>query len=201
MRIEDIAAIYESPGGGALPTIAEVNPIQPLNPSESTKSTGLVPSCVASPLAPRCIGENLEVPRAIEEFDHFLHSSIGRYVQLSSELGNPVIADQAARVLDAFRAQREILVVSTKIARPDAARFQELLQPMTACAAEVVEIKECYSSSNDDRAYYNHLSAVADGIGLLGWVGIEMRPYMHVGQYLGSAQYFGNKVLKEFRGK
>jgi adenylyl cyclase-associated protein len=59
------------------------------------------------------------------------------------------------------------------------------------------EIKE----SNRPDPMYSHLSAVADGIMVLGWVTIDRRPFIHVEESLGAAQFFGNRVLKEQKDK
>lgn len=136
------------------------------------------------------------VPKSIERFDDFVDASVGRYVELSRGLGG-LIALQAEHVLDSFREQRKILVAATKTTKLDTPKFQELLRPMNRCVADVVELKERSRGAKE----YNHLSCVADGIGLLGWIGLELRPYRHVDEYLTYAQYFGNKVLTEYKKK
>lgn len=135
--LEDIATFYESPESAALTNI------------ERTQTTKLRPEAAPSPnilknIITPLISEPVEkpLPSYTNAFDHFLHT-VGRYVQLSHELGGPV-ERQAARVLVAFQEQQKLLVLSTKV---------------------------------------------------------DMRPYMHVDQYLDCAQYFGNKVMKEFKGK
>jgi adenylyl cyclase-associated protein len=45
------------------------------------------------------------------------------------------------------------------------------------------------------------LSAVSAGITVLAWITIDTRPYKHVEESLGSAQFFGNRVLKEHKEK
>ena len=77
------------------------------------------------------------------------------------------------------------------------AGLQSLLQPINDAVMSVMEIKD----SNRGNELSNHLSAVADGIMVLGWVAVENRPSKHVDEFLGSAQFFGNKVLKEYKEK
>lgn len=47
---------------------------------------------------------------------------------------------------------------------------------------------------------FNHLITVADGIGALAWF-FEEKPAQYVEGMIESIQYYGNKVLKEYRGK
>lgn len=110
---------------------------------------------------------------------------------------NHVISIQAADVLKGFQEQRKLLLIASKAKKPDMSGLQSLLQPINDSAMSVMEIKD----SNRGDALSNHLSAVADGIMVLGWVAVENRPFKHVDEFLGSAQFFGNKVLKEYKEK
>lgn len=61
----------------------------------------------------------------------------------------------------------------------------------------VTELKE----SNRPDPMYTNLSAVADGIMMLAWITLDSRPHKHVEESLSSAQFFGNRVLKEQKDK
>lgn len=75
--------------------------------------------------------------------------------------------------------------------------YQDLLKPINESLIAVTNIKDASRSS----PMFDQLSAVADGIMVLAWVTVENRPYKHVEASLGSAQFFGNRVLKEFKDK
>lgn len=55
--------------------------------------------------------------------------------------------------------------------------------------------------SNRGGPLFNHLSAVSESIGVLAWVTVDPKPHKHVEESLGSAQYWGNRVLKEYKEK
>lgn len=139
-----------------------------------------------------------DLPSSIEDYDHFLKTTVQKYVDISSEIEGKV-KDQAIHVKDTFAAIRQFLLVATKSKKPDqtSPEFAELLKPLQKAAAEVVNIKE---ASRGDSTF-NHLSAVADSIGVISWVMIEHKPYAHVDESLGSAKYYGNRVQKEFKEK
>ncbi|PHH74083.1 hypothetical protein CDD80_3326 [Ophiocordyceps camponoti-rufipedis] len=132
------------------------------------------------------------LPEFIEEFDVLLESSINEYVRLSKELGG-VVAQQAVEVLKGFQEQRKFLLVSAKASKPDLTAYQQLLKPINEVLVSVTELKE----SNRPDPMLPQLSAVADGIMMLAWVTVDNRPYKHVDECLGSAQFFGNRVLKD----
>lgn len=75
--------------------------------------------------------------------------------------------------------------------------YQDLLKPINESLMAATNIKE----SNRGAPVFNHLSAVSEGIMVLAWVTVDNRPWKHVEESLGSAQFFGNRVLKEFKDK
>ena len=75
--------------------------------------------------------------------------------------------------------------------------FQELLKPISDSISRVSAVKD----ENRQSEFYNHLSTVAEGALVLAWVTVDNRPWKHVEESLGSAQFFGNRVLKEFKEK
>lgn len=54
--------------------------------------------------------------------------------------------------------------------------------------------------SNRASPLFNHLSAVAEGIVALGWF-FETKPAEFVSEMIGGIEYYGNKVLKEYKEK
>lgn len=183
--MEDIATSTELPKDAApAPNQTPVN--------ASAVSTPPPPAPAAAP--PKPAAEPL--PEFLEDFDSFLSTTVDTYVKLSHEVAD-VVGKQADSVAKGFKEQRKILLISTKAKKPPMSDFAVILQPVNEAAMAVIEIKE---SSRGDKSY-NHLSAVADGIMMLGWIGVENRPYKHVDEFLGSAQFFGNKVTKEYKDK
>ncbi|KAG5951994.1 hypothetical protein E4U53_001844 [Claviceps sorghi] len=137
-----------------------------------------------------------QVPEAIEEFDELISSSVDNYAKLSDELGG-VVAKQAAKVLQGFQEQRKFLLITTKASKPTAIAYQNILKPVNDALMAVTELKD----SNRQDPMFTHLSAVADGIMMLAWITLDSRPYKHVESSLSSAQFFGNRVLKEQKEK
>ena len=63
-----------------------------------------------------------------------------------------------------------------------------------------VSIADDYPQSNRASPLFTHLSAVSEGIVALGWI-VEKRPADFVSGVLGGAQYWGNRVLKDYKDK
>jgi adenylyl cyclase-associated protein len=73
--------------------------------------------------------------------------------------------------------------------------FAELLKPMQDGIVSANDIRD----SNRGNASFNQLSTVSESISFLAWVTLDTKPHKHVEESLGSGQYWGNRVLKEFK--
>jgi adenylyl cyclase-associated protein len=75
--------------------------------------------------------------------------------------------------------------------------YQDLLKPINEALMAVSNLKE----GNRGSPVFSQLSAVSEGIMVLAWVTVDTRPFKHVEESLGAAQFFGNRVLKENKDK
>jgi len=57
-----------------------------------------------------------------------------------------------------------------------------------------------FREANRSSPLFTHLSAIAEGIIAVGWI-VEKRPVDFINDTLGGAQYYGNKILKEYKDK
>ncbi|KAK3944800.1 adenylyl cyclase-associated protein [Diplogelasinospora grovesii] len=144
------------------------------------------------------------VPETVEEFDNFINTSVQKFVTLSNGLGDDLVKEQAKLVLKGFQEERRVLLVATKAKKPDLSGagpdqpvFQELLQPINEALMAVQSVRD----GNRGSKFIEHLNTVSDGIMVLAWVTVDHKPAKHIEDCLGSAQFFGNRVLKEYKGK
>ncbi|KAI2613820.1 adenylate cyclase associated N terminal-domain-containing protein [Hypoxylon fragiforme] len=197
-RLEDIASsTIELPQ--AVPALT-ATVATPSDPSSSASLTPQHAGSTPAPPAPKHVPQE-PLPESIEEFDVFINQSVDKYVKISNALGG-LIAEQASMVLQGFKQQRRFLLISTKAKKPDingsgGVIYQELLKPINEALMAVGNIKE----ANRGSEVFSQLSAVSEGIMVLAWVTVDNKPFKHVEESLGSAQFFGNRVLKEHKDK
>lgn len=98
-------------------------------------------------------------------------------------------------MLQAFEAERTYLLVSTKAKKPST-QPAELFTEIHRYTGIVDELREANRAS----PLFAHLSAISEGIVALGWIA-ESRPADFVTDTLGGAQFYGNRVLKEYKDK
>lgn len=187
-RLEDIAAATVEPpkANGQAPAPPPTAPLPPI-PAAAAPQTP-EPAKALAPL----------LPQSVEEFDNFVTGALKKFVNLSDEVGGPV-AEQASSVYRAFVGQRKLILISTKAKKPDMTdpAYTELLKPLQDSIAAVTDLRE----ANRGKPLFNHLSAVSESISVVAWVTIDSKPHKHVEESLGSAQYWGNRVLKEYKDK
>ncbi|KUJ17089.1 uncharacterized protein LY89DRAFT_669512 [Mollisia scopiformis] len=182
-RLEDMAASAIDISGAPAPA-----PTGPLPPPPVTAR--------AAPEQPKPVQEAL--PESVEDFDAFITGPVKKYVNLSDELGG-LVAEQASAVLRAFAEQRKFILITTKAKKPDmnGPAFMQLLKPFNQLISTVTELRE----GNRGSPVFNQLSAVSESISVLAWVTADSKPHKVVEESLGSAQYWGNRVLKEYKEK
>lgn len=157
-------------------------------------------------------------PPQIEDFDAFIKSDVQTFVDLGKQIGGLVgeqvlisrldidemenrwnttltCDEQAEAVLQAFQAERTFILVTTKAKKP-----KELAPETLTELHKAVDTINNLRESNRTSPYFNHLSAIAEGTILLGWF-LESKPAAFISDMVGSVQYYGNKVLKEYKDK
>lgn len=146
--------------------------------------------------SPQPISEPL--PPAIEDFDTIIAEEVQAYANMSEEIGG-LVAEQSAAVLRAFAAERRFLIVTTKAKKPDiqSSIYMEILKELQSTMGSVSDIRE----ANRGSPVFNHLTAVSEGIGLLGWITAEPKPADYILAMLSTAQYHGNRVINEYKEK
>lgn len=194
-RLEDIAqSAIELPQ--AVPALHQPSSAAPES-SASTAAPPPPPAAPAAPAAPTATAPPPEpVPESIEEFDSLISQSVDKYAKLSDAIGGHV-AEQAAKVVEAFREQRKLLLITTKAKKPDMSTFQDLLAPIGKLMTAIGNIKD----SNRGSPLFDNLSTVSESAMVLAWVTVDTKPAKHVEESLASAQFFGNKILRAYKDK
>lgn len=75
--------------------------------------------------------------------------------------------------------------------------YADLLKPLQEQMQAIGDVRE----SNRGSPLFDQLSAVSESISVFAWVTVEPKPFKHVEESLGSAQYYGNRVTKANKEK
>ncbi|RDW85453.1 hypothetical protein BP5796_03778 [Coleophoma crateriformis] len=136
------------------------------------------------------------VPGFISDFDELIDTDVKNFIERSKSLGG-LVAEQATIVSAAFAHQRHFLLISSNMKKPDVSTLEELLRPTQGDVQTIIDIREAGRGTS----VFNHISAVSVSISVLAWVTCEAKPHLQIKKTLESAQYWGNRVLSEFKNK
>ncbi|KAJ3075665.1 hypothetical protein HK102_005552, partial [Quaeritorhiza haematococci] len=154
----------------------------------------------SSPTAPSparpAAGAGGKTSPAVAAFDELLSTHFQPFVDASAGIGG-LVKDQATHLQAALQAQRKLIEIASASKKPDASALPDLLKPTQASIEQVVGLKD----KNRPSPLFNHLSTVAEGIPALGWVVVEKTPAPFVSDMKDSAQFYANRVIKEFKDK
>ncbi|KAK9893444.1 hypothetical protein P389DRAFT_156183 [Cystobasidium minutum MCA 4210] len=163
------------------------------------QSTATAPAAAAPSTAGAAAGgsgSDAQEDIKVKAFQELIDGPLKKYGELSSDIGG-LVAEQAKQVVNCFAAQLDFVQAATKCKQipPSDPSFMTLLGPTQQALMKVTEIKE----SNRASKQFNHLSEVAEGIPALAWVTLDSKPVEFVGQMKDAAQFYANRVVKEFK--
>ncbi|QIX01334.1 hypothetical protein AMS68_006851 [Peltaster fructicola] len=186
-RLEDIASSAE---GGTAHLVVPPSTI-PKASASAPELPGLPQN--GAPPAPKEAKQ--ELPASIEAMDELIDTDVKSFVEASSI--DPLVQEQARAVAQAFAAQRVFLVTSTKAKKPDMSSmaFGELIQDLQQAMGTVGDIRD----SNRGSKVKEHLAMVGEGVAALQWLVMEGKPADYIGDVIGGAQMYGNRVLKTYK--
>jgi len=142
-------------------------------------------------------GGSLEIGPSVNDFDALVSTHIKTLVELTGKIGNDQLKQQIDFVEKAVNEQRRLLVIASQSKKPDAATIAELLKPTADLVTKAIEVRDKARGN----ALWNQLSAISEGIPAFGWVAVSPTPGPYVHEYKGNAEFYTNKLLREFKGK
>lgn len=139
----------------------------------------------------------VQLPPTVSAMDELIDTEGNAFLEASKGI-DPLVEQQAAAVAKAFADQRRFLVTTTKAKKPDLTSpqtFNHLLKDLQQDMGAVGDIRD----SNRGSPMKEHLAMAGEGIGALQWLLMEGKPADFVGEVIGGAQMYGNRVLKAYK--
>ncbi|KAH9932144.1 cyclase-associated protein [Amylocystis lapponica] len=191
-RLEDLANLPQLPVGAssfqnASNSSASAEPT-PVPPPAGPPSATVVP-----PPAPA------EDPRSVKAYNELvIEGKLKPFVELTKSFAGASVVEQVGLLEKEYLDLREVLLVAAACKKPDQKGFEKLLAPLQKDIEAISRAKE---ANRKDRDWFNHLSTIAEGGTCVGWVAVEPKPAPYVGEIRDSMQFYGNRVIKEFKEK
>ena len=148
-----------------------------------------------APASPATDSSSTTSSASLAELDDIVSTSLAAYSSASTVAGG-LLQEQAIAVSAAFVALRGIIATASTSKKPEQKTLQGIIAPLQQVILKITGIKDANRSSKQ----FNQLSVVAEGIPALGWVVVEPTPAPYIAEMKDSAQFYVNRVIKEFKG-
>jgi adenylyl cyclase-associated protein len=133
---------------------------------------------------------------SVQEYEALINAHIKPLVDLTAKIGNDEVKTQIGLLEKAVQSQKQFLQIAAASKKPtDAAVIQKLVEPTSKFMAEIGALREKQRANKQ----FNHLSAISEGIGAIGWVVVEPTPAPFVNEARASSEFYTNKILVEFK--
>lgn len=137
-----------------------------------------------------------EVHPSIVAYDDLLDGPLKSFVETSNSIGGDV-KTIAGLVDKVFNYERRFLFEASKCIKPSTEVLQGFYALFSKSIEEITELRE----KNRKSEFFNHLSAISESIGALGWIAVSPAPSPFVKEMGDAAQFWTNRVLKDFKEK
>lgn len=141
--------------------------------------------------------EPVETAKFVKDFNLFISDHIDSFVASSKEIDS-IVGEAAEAFKAAFLEQSSFLDLVSRTKKPDVSdpKFMEQLAPINAKIEQISSIKD----ANRRSAFFNHLNTISEGAPVLGWI-VTDTPVSFVPEFKDSAQFWSNRIVKEFKDK
>lgn len=143
---------------------------------------------LTSPVSPAADETDVDDDNYVSSFKRLISGPVDAYVASSATLGGPVL-EQAKIFKEAWLAEADFLSVAIKTPKPAD------VQPMLLSIAEKMgKVSEIAQSADPRAPLTHHLMAVSEAIPAIGWVAVDEKAAVYVGDMSSAGQFFLDKV-------
>jgi len=133
---------------------------------------------------------------SIQAYDALVNDKLKPFIANSNQIGGDLktIGTHVERL---FALERAFLVEASKSAQPSSDVLKKALQPLS----KIIEEIQSFKDKNRKSEFFNHLSAISESIGALGWITVSPAPAPYIKEMSDAGQFYSNRVLKDFKEK
>ncbi|KAI0253872.1 cyclase-associated protein [Lactifluus subvellereus] len=173
----------------------------PQSSNASAPTSTAAPTAVTAPLPPPAPVQVqlIEDPPSVVAYDEqILKGRVQPFVKLTETFPIASLVEQAKLVERLYTNLGGIIRIAAVCKKPDQAAFAELLRDIQGDIEAISAIKD---SNRKERDWFNHFNFVAEGSPVIGWITMENKPGAYVTDIKEATQFYGNRIIKEFKEK
>ncbi|WVQ82634.1 hypothetical protein IAT38_004766 [Cryptococcus sp. DSM 104549] len=197
-RLEDIAVSQSSPS----PTGSIRSPTAVSH--DAVAGHTVPPPPPPPPPAPLAAGvqssQAVALTPAVQAYqDEIVNGALKDFLEKSAEVGG-VVQEHSALFEPLCEAQLAFLKMASAHSKPSSVpALGPLLEPQGKAVGAIVEAKDKLGRGKEGREWGSCLSTLGEGVSAWGWVQVEAAPAPYVGEMKNAAQFWGDRVVKQFK--
>mmetsp|Transcript_14085 Transcript_14085/g.37821 ORF Transcript_14085/g.37821 Transcript_14085/m.37821 type:complete len:965 (+) Transcript_14085:60-2954(+) len=129
----------------------------------------------------------------VSAFDGLISGPVDAYLAASKAIGGEV-EKQALVFVEGWKKEAEFLRQAAKMPKP--ADVQGMVGDI---AAEMGKVGEIAGDMPPRETLYNHVTAIGESVGVLGWVVLDSKPVAYIGDMEGAGEFYLSKVLMTYK--
>uniref|UniRef100_A0A0N5BDI3 Adenylyl cyclase-associated protein n=1 Tax=Strongyloides papillosus TaxID=174720 RepID=A0A0N5BDI3_STREA len=139
-------------------------------------------------------GECKAPPNVVKQFEDDVLGAVNEFVSISNKIGGDLTV-AGEKVKNIFESQKNFIWLAASQPQVPDSELGSKLVPLSTLMAEVVEFKDSNRRSN----FFNHLSAVAEGIQSTGWLAVKPTPAPFIKDMQEASMFYINRVRKDHK--
>ena len=144
-----------------------------------------------SPLAVKEAGDD----PSVKAYDDFVKEVVVDFADSCDDLKG--LENMGGAVIEAFDGLKSIITLASKSQKPE----EDLSTALTPLMQQTLDALKQIRNLKLDRTFDFHQKAVTEALGCVSWVMMSQLPLPFVKETLGSAEYWTNRIRKDYRGK
>lgn len=126
-----------------------------------------------------------------------IDTGLAKFKATSAKIGGEA-EEVSKRIVTVVEEQYNLIKEASLSKKPADSALGPILAPLSSAIMAVGEYRD---QNRANKAAGNHLFAAAESSSFFGWVAVPNTPMSYAKEFIGSAQFYTNKILKEFKGK
>ncbi|CEF61777.1 Adenylyl cyclase-associated protein [Strongyloides ratti] len=133
-------------------------------------------------------------PNVVKQFEDDVITVVNDFIDLCNKIGGDLV-NAGERIKNIFEDQKNFIWLAASQQQISDSELSLKLAPICKLMEDMVEFKDANRRSN----FFNHLSAIAEGIQSTGWLTVKKTPAPFVKDMQEASMFYINRVRKDHK--
>ncbi|PFH52429.1 hypothetical protein AMATHDRAFT_46293 [Amanita thiersii Skay4041] len=136
-------------------------------------------------------------PSVIAYEENVINGCLQPFVELTKSFASNSVVEAATLLETQLQAIKDLLLLSANCTKPSQEELDKLIKPLYRGIEAIEKTKD---GNKKERDWFTHLTFISAAAPVVGWV-LHPKPAPYIMDIKESAEYYGNKLIKEWKEK